>query len=279
MTRFPAAPAVPVDPARDTPPPGLLTAVLNAGVWLASRTPLRLASALAWVIAWVWWTVLPIRKRVAVANFRASFPDLQPRPALLRMMHNLVLSYFEFVQFEHVAVTVEGAEGLFGVVIVAGHGGAWDATILGTAEVTPMTIFFRTPANRWVQALLARLRDEHGVQRLETGATMADGYAALAAGRNVYFVQDQRHNKGPAIPLLGRPARTSLGAAAASIKTGRPLYGAWQSREGIGRHTIRFERLDFEGDAAARTEAINRWYGEQIRMRPHGWLWLHDRWK
>ncbi len=276
MTRFPA---VPVDPARDTPPPGLLTAVLDGLVWVASKTPLRLASLLAWGVAWIWWFLLPIRKRVAVANVRASFPELKPRQILVRMMHNLVLSYFEFVQFENVAVTVEGAEGLTGVVVVAGHGGAWDATILGTAEVTPMTIFFRTPSNRWVQALLARLRDEHGVQRLETGATMADGYAALEAGRNVYFVQDQRHNKGPAISLLGRPARTSLGAAAASIKTGRPLYGAWQSREGIGKHTIRFERLDLEGDVIARTEAINRWYDKQLRLRPHGWLWLHDRWK
>ena len=273
------APAVPHDQDRDAPPAGFRYRLLDLLVGLAARTPLRVASGFAWVVAWIWWCIAPVRKAVAVRNFRMCLPGVPVRPALIRMMHNLVLSYFEFLQFDRVRVRVEGAEGLVGAVVVAGHGGAWDATILGTAEIIPMTIFFRTPTNRWVQALLARLRDAHGVQRLETGSTMADGYAALEAGRNVFFVQDQRHNKGASIPLFGRPARTSLGAAVASIKTGRALYGCWQHREGVGRHVIRFERLDLTGTAEARTLSLNVWYEAQVRERPHGWLWLHDRWK
>lgn len=276
---LPTPAALPPHPTRDLPPPGLRSALLDAGAWLVARVPLRVVDVTAWALAWAWWTVVPIRKRVAVANLRAAIPTAPPRTTLVRMLHDLVLSYAELLQFERLDLRVEGAEDLAGAIILAGHGSAWDVVLCAAGEAYPTSIFLRTPKDRWVQAWLARLRDAHGVGRLETGATMADAYAALAAGRNVLFIQDQRHNAGPALPFFGRPARTSLGAAVAARKTGRPIYGMWQWREGVGRHVIRLRRLDLSGDPEAVTTALNGWYAEQIRSAPSGWLWLHDRWK
>ncbi len=254
--------------------------VLRAAEVLVRAVPLAAADRLAWVLAWVWWTVLPLRRRVAVDNLRAALPQLAPGPVLRRMMHDLVLGYVEFVRFDELGLTVEGAELCAGgAVVVAGHGGAWDVALLAYADAFPLAIFLRTPKNAAVQAWLAEKRDAHGVVRLETGATMADGFAALEQGRSVYFIQDQRHNKGPALPFFGRPAHTSLGAAVAALKSGRPVVGAWQWREGIGRHRLVLRRLDVAGDAIALTTALNQFYEDQIRARPHGWLWLHDRWK
>jgi lauroyl/myristoyl acyltransferase len=241
--------------------------------------PLWLANALAWTLAWGWWWILPIRRAEAVANLAASVPEAPVRATLVRMMRDLVLGYVELFQFHRLQITVEGAEGIRGSVVIAGHGGAWDIALLAWADAFPLAIFLRTPKDPFVAALLAELRDAHGLVRLETGATMADAYVQLAAGRNVYFIQDQRHNKGPAVDFLGRPARTSLGAAVASLKTGRPVYGAWQWREGVGRHHLRIEPLPVEGTAEERTAAMNAFYSRCIRERPHGWLWLHRRWK
>ncbi len=241
--------------------------------------PLSLASALGWVLAWTWWTVVPLRRREAVENLRAALPSVLPGPTLRRMMHDLVLGYVELFQFERLEITVEGAAAVRGAVVIAGHGGAWDVALLAWAEAFPLAIFLRTPRDPFVAKLLASLRDAHGVVRLETGSTMKDAYAQLEAGRSVYFIQDQRHNKGPALPFFGRPARTSLGAAVASIKSGRPVYGAWQWREGVGRHRLVIAPLPVEGDAEARTVTMNEFYEAQIRARPHGWLWLHRRWK
>lgn len=272
-----APPAVPPHPTRDRRPPGVRSFLLDTAAALLARVPLRLADALAWALAALWWFVLPIRRAEAVANLHAALPDVPPRPTLVRMFHDLVLGYVELLQFDRLTITFEGVIPEAGIVL-AGHGGAWDLVLVACGDRFPTSIFLRTPRDPWVQAWLAGLRDAHGVGRLETGATMADAYAALAAGRSVLFVQDQRHNAGPRVPLLGRPARTSLGAAVAALKTGRPVYGQWQWREGVGRHRIRIEPLAVSGDAEAITAALNAWYGEQIRARPHGWLWLHRRW-
>lgn len=274
-----APPPVPVDAARDTAPPGFGSWLFGALRALVGRLPLGLADRLAWGVAWVWWTLVPVRRAKAVANLRAALPEVAPRPTLLRMMHDLVLGYVELLQFERLELVVEGAEEVDRALVLAGHGGAWDVALCAYAERFPLSIFLRTPRDRRVQALLAEVRDAHGVHRLETGATMADAYAAIEAGRSVYFIQDQRHNKGPALPFFGRPARTSLGLAVAALKTGRPVYGAWQWREGVGRHRCVLRRLDLSGDAEAITTQLNEFYAEQIRARPHGWLWMHDRWK
>ena len=278
----PAPPPEPLNPTRDAAPSGLAARALDGAAWLASLVPLAAASGMAWMVAWMWWWGLPIRKRVAVQNLVASLPEAHPRRVLTRMMHDLVLGYIELTRFEDLEVEVSGAEGVTGAIVVGGHGGAWDVALLGWARSFPVTIFLRTPRNRWVQAWLARHREDNGVHRLETGAGMSAAYAALAAGRNVFFVQDQRHNKGPGVPFFGRAARTSLGAAVAARKTDAPVYGAWQWREGTGRHRLHLERLDLgdlAGDDLAVTARINDFYARQIALRPHGWLWLHARWK
>ncbi|MSQ00637.1 MAG: hypothetical protein EXR71_01945 [Myxococcales bacterium] len=271
-------PAEPHDPLRDTAPPGFRSGVLALLVRAVRAVPLGVADIVAWGVAYVWWWVVPIRRRVAVTNLGAALPTESPRSVLIHMMHDLVLGYIELLDTTRVAVVVEGAEGVRGAVMVAGHGGAWDLALLGLARSMPLTIFLRTPTDRWVQAFLAELRDTNHVHRLETGATMASAYAALATGRNVFFIQDQRHNRGPALPFFGRPARTSLGAAVAAAKAGAPIYGVWQWREGVGRHRVLIRPLAVSGDAEAVTTELNAFYAGQIAACPHGWLWLHNRW-
>ncbi len=261
-------------------PRDLLVAVL-------ARLPLRLADALAWGIAWLWWLVLPVRRRDAVEQLRAAIPDAHPRRTLTRMMHDLALGYVEILQFERLRITVEGVEGMPpGALVLAGHGGSWDIALLAWADAFPLAIFLRTPSDRWARDFLERHRVKHDVLGLQTGARMDDAYAALDAGRAVMFIQDQRHAKGIPSAFFGRPARTSAGIAAAHLKTGRPIWAAWQWREGVGRHHLRIGPLplpaltgDRTADVQAVTDATNAWYEARIREYPHGWLWLHRRWR
>lgn len=254
---------------------------------LARRVPLGLADRLAWGVAALWWWLLPIRRRDAVENLRRALPEQPAGPTLRRMMHDLVLGYLEILRFRDLEIAVEGAEHVPpGSLVLAGHGGSWDVALLAWADALPLAIFLRTPSDPWVRDQLAVLRREHDVIALETGARMEDAYAALAAGRSVFFVQDQRHAKGLSSPFFGRAARTSAALAAAHLKTGRPVYGAWQWREGVGRHRLRIAPIalpprtgDPAADVQAITDATNRWYESCISTWPHGWLWLHRRWR
>jgi KDO2-lipid IV(A) lauroyltransferase len=256
---------------------------------MARRLPLWMADAFSWVAAWFWWYFLPIRRKETVERLRTALPEVPAGPTLRRMMHDLVLGYFEILQFDRLQIEVTGAEGPAARPgpMLAGHLGSWDIVALGIADAVPVALFLRTIRDPWVRARLSELRDAHHIHRLESGSTLADADAAYALGRSVIFVQDQRYNKGPAVPLFGSPARTSPGFAVSILKN--PGLGVWTVtgwRVGPGRHRIHF--APFEGpeltsdraaDVLALTAAANRWYEAEIRQRPWSWLWLHRRWK
>lgn len=243
-----------------------------------ARMPLGLASLFAWGLAYLWWWVVPVRKAVAVENLRHALPEAPPRATLTRTLHDLCLGYVELLQLHRVEIDTTALSGLTGEVLLCGHSGSWDPTVLGCAQRVPLTVFLKPPAQPYLARVLTELRDAHGLHRLERGAKMADAYAALDAGRNVIFIQDQRYNAGPWLPFFGRPARTSLGAAVAASKRGREVVGVWFVREGVGRHRVLAERIPTQGTAEERTAQLNAWYEAKIRDCPHGWLWLHKRW-
>lgn len=263
-------------------------------VALLGRVPLAAADGLAWVLAWTWWWLVPIRRGVAVHNLALALPGEAPRPALTRMMHDLVLGYLELARFDldrargrasEVRVEIERGAMPDGALVLGGHGGSWDLALLASAHRIPVAIYLKTPADPWTRRWLTEVRTRHGVEGLLTGAGMAEGYAALERGRCLYFIQDQRFNRGLVVPLFGHPAKTSAGFAAAALRTGRPTWGAWPVRLGRGHHRVLYRPLplppptgDAEADTLAATAAANRFYEECIREHPHGWLWLHKRW-
>lgn len=258
-----------------------------------ARLPLRAADALAWGLAALWWWGVPVRRGLAEANVRRAFPGWPRRRVarmLRRMMHDIVLGYVELLVSERTGrcmVEGEGVEGLpAGALVLAGHGGSWDIALLAMADRTPTALFLKPPANPAARAWIAEVRARHDVLGLGPGTTLADGYRALADGRALLLIQDQRHNAGLLSPFFGAPCRTSAGFATAVLDSGRPVYGVWQERLGLGRHRFRIEPMacptptgDRAADVQRITDAANEWYAERIRACPHGWLWLHDRWR
>lgn len=237
---------------------------------------------LAWLIGWLWWLVVPVRKRLAVEQYRRCFPDRDPGE-LRRTVGEIAAGYVDLALGSR--ARVEGAELLArGGLVVCGHGASWDMTLVSTGERAPVTIFVKPPSNRWLAAWIERRRRAGGVELLPPGGSMKDAYAALERGRAVYFVQDQRLNRGIAVPFFGRPALTSPAFAAMAWRTRAPMFGLWQWVEG-GQHRCKVVALDWpvpedrDQAIAELTARTQRFYEESIRTAPHAWLWLHDRWK
>lgn len=247
------------------------------------RAPGRL---FAWLVGWVWWTVLPVRKALAVENYTRAFPGRDPGE-LRRTVGELVLGYWELLRGVPAEVVLpwdhDGGEARPGI-ILCGHGGAWELALLSGAQRIPLTVFVRTPSNPLAAWLIARLRRRGDLELLPPSGSMARAYEALEEGRFVVFVQDQRHNRGIPVPFLGRPAWTSPALAAMAWRTRAPLYFAWPERTPAG-HRVELRRtspeLPEEREAAIRV--LTSWSQECIeaalRSRPHSWLWLHDRWR
>ncbi len=244
------------------------------------RLPLPLADAIAWGVAWVWWFVLPIRRDVAIANLRGALPGAPARATLVRAAHDVALGYLELGRSD-VRIDFVGADGPPpGAILVTAHLGSWDLGLLAAGRRHPLAIFLRRPSNRRVARWIDAARRDAGIEGLYDGARKEHGYAALAAGKHLVFVFDQRHARGIEVPFFGRPARTSPAAAAAHLRTGRPIWTVRMRRLGLGHHTLTYTPFEVPpgADAARITELLNLWIEDAIREAPHAWWWLHRRW-
>ena len=260
-------------------------------LWICARLPLPLLDATAWLLAWLWWWVIPIRRREARQNLLAALPEHAAdggRAVLCRMMHDILLSYLELANWDRIEIRVEGADLLRRqpIPVLYSHLGAWDTALPALGDAAPVACFLRPPAMPAARRFIADLRDRHRVHRLEGRATLRDADDQLAQGRSVFFVQDQRFNRGIAVDFLGRPALTSVGFAVFVLRhPDRPPACVEVWREGSVHHVHvqPFPLPPLIGDRAEDvrriTQATADWYAERIRRRPHGWLWLHRRWR
>ncbi len=278
--------------------------LLDAVAWVLARTPLWIAHPWAWCVAWLWWTVLPVRRDVAASNMAQAFPDMDAttrRRNLRRMIHDLALGYVELLRglhrperFERMCrseglhhLTERQAQGL-PCLVLQGHFGSWDLMLLamGRGRGMDLSCIVKPPADPWSAALVERARRARGVELIPPRHAMDRVYQAIEEGRVVIFTMDQRFNDGIELPFLGRPALTATGLAAAARRSRVPVFLVWQWREGVGRHVMHvspaFEHLwtdDPEADIARATAQYNEALAGCIRQRPHGWLWLHKRWR
>ncbi len=282
----------------------LRTRALDLLAWTLARTPLWLANLWAWCLAWLWWTVLPVRRAVADSNMAGAFPRMgaaQRGSTLRRMFRDLALGYVELLRglhrperFESMCraenlelLTDRQARGL-PCLVLQGHLGSWDLMLLamGRGRGMDLSCIVKPPADPWSAALVERARLERGVELIPPRHAMDQVYRSIEAGRVIIFTMDQRFNEGIVLPFLDRPALTATGLAAAARETRVPVFLVWQWREGVGKHVMHvsppFELSwsdDRDADIARATAIFNDALGACVRQRPHGWLWLHKRWR
>ena len=261
-------------------------------IWVCSRVPLGVAWLFSWTLAWLWWTVIPIRKVTAVGGFHTVFPDLPVGPNLRREVAELVMGYFELFREARkpcIRLAIENPELILdqlatgkGAILVAGHFGSWDLVgpMIGRDLSLPVTVVVKNPKWKPAADCIEGLRHTFGLGLLPTADCFDSIIEEMAGGRLLVFLLDQRYWRGIPVEFFGRPAWTTPAVAIAAERNNVPVYGLCYWREGIGEHRARFSGpLPMVGDTKADTETIQRYYEETIRERPYSWLWLHDRWK
>ncbi len=278
--------------------------LLDLMAWTMARTPLWLANLWAWCMAWLWWTLLPVRKAVADSNMARAFPEMgasQRGGQLRRMIHDLSLGYVELlralrqperfdsmVRAENLELLTDRQRQGLPCLVLQGHFGSFDLVMLamGQGRGMDLSCIVKAPADPWSAALVERARRQRGVELIPPRHCMERVYRDIEAGRVVIFAMDQRFNEGLELPFLGRPGLTGTGLAAAARSSGVPVFLVWQWREGPGRHVMHVSppfdlqwTEDRDADIARATALFNEALGACVRQRPHGWLWLHKRWR
>ena len=108
------------------------------------------------LLGWLWWWILPVRKKLAVSNFSRNFPEADPR-RLRRTVGGVAWGYLELL-FGRDA-RIEGHELVRpGSICLAGHSGSWDLILVAVARRIPTTIFVKTPSNAFAAWVIGRIR-------------------------------------------------------------------------------------------------------------------------
>jgi len=244
-----------------------------------------LTTLVVWLLGWVWWLLVPVRRAVAWSNLQQAIPGTEGA-ALRHAVGSVAWGYLELLVGPRVDWRgLEAARG--GAVLFTAHLGPWDPCLVEAARICPLTVFLKVPSSGAAAWAIERLRRRPGVdlEALPVRDAMEAAHDALERGRLIVFVLDQRHAAGVPVDFFGRPAWTSA-AFAAMVHRHRPrVFASHQWRDASGRVHARAERLNWtvpdDRDEAVRelTASTQRWIEGRVRATPGDWWWLHRRWK
>jgi len=269
-----------------------LYVLIHALIFVLSYLPLRAAYCLCLFLSWLWWYVIPIRKKLAVSQFNDVFKKLPAKPYLRRMMTHLCMGYCELfyqlrkdvvrIDFEHEPSLLARTEQGLPSLILMGHLSAWD--LVGPLGIFRLkvscSVIVKQPSQPVIRALMEKIRRHFSLNLLPTSGSMPMVRQALQKGQWVTFILDQRHAKGLPVPFFGKPAWTSVALAHLAHQTQIPVYFSSFERVGLAHYRVRFiGPIKVTGDVAKDTAHFMSYYEQAILACPENWFWLHDRFK
>lgn len=248
--------------------------------------------------------VLGIRRKIALDNLRAAYPELpeRGRRRIARGAYiNMATAVLEGISSETLrgealdkAVVTENwgpmqaaLDAGKGVLVATAHFGSWElfGEVMARRGIKLNAVV--RPLRGVLNERLVQSRRSSGLEFIPTRGTILASTKALRRGEMVAMLIDQvlPAERGVFVPFFGRPACTTPALSMAAIRTGAPVFVVMAARE--GDHLRMFiegpipvprsgdHRRDLVQHTARVTEALERY----IRRYPDQWLWLHRRWK
>ncbi|MBU6506367.1 MAG: lauroyl acyltransferase [Alphaproteobacteria bacterium] len=265
--------------------------------------PLDAASAFGGWLARTFGPLLGISKRARL-NLRRALPELSDAEIghIVRgMWDNLgrvVAEYPHLGKFKLYEpggrVTVEGFREIVDArgpktrfIFFSAHFGNWEiATLAATQAGLDVIEIYRAANNPFVNELINEAR---GVVRSElvpkggVGARRAIG--ALAEGKHICMLVDQKMNDGIAVPFFGRDAMTAPALARLALRYDCVVLPCRVERvRGATFHFIADPPIplprtgDGQTDVKQLMTAVNAAVEGWVRRHPEQWFWLHRRW-
>lgn len=268
-------------------------------MWLTARLlPSPLAAALGAALLRV---IGPLQRKhtQVLRNLHQVMPTADParlRRTARDVWANLGAVIFEYPHLAHISrqrVTVTMAEpvrkllaagqpGLF----VTAHTGNWEvlASYMGSRPPGMVVVYSPDP-NDTVQRLIQTFRAPGGCEYVTKQDALRRLNARYLAGRSVGLLPDVRVDSGPAIPLFGMDAPTTISPARIAARLGYPVIPARAKRLGPARFELEFlaplePGPGLKGKPAAIdlmrqfNELLESWIDE----RPGEWLCTKRRW-
>ncbi len=258
------------------------------------------------VAGWLLRRVGPLTSahRTARRNLRLAFPDwseAQIRRTALAAWDSAGRTAGELPHLSRIdpyapggRVAVEGLEHLDairesgrGAVLISGHFANWEvmAAVI-CRRPTDCLVTYRSLNNPYIDRRLNRARHEYGIEVLTPkGLGTRELMTALASGRSVALMNDQKFREGVPVPFFGHEAMTAPGPARLAMKYDVPVLPVSTIRTGPARFCVTFHPPihprrtgDADGDLRDTVERITAFIEGAVRRTPTQWFWMHKRW-
>jgi KDO2-lipid IV(A) lauroyltransferase len=273
----------------------------RATSYILYRAPRGVRTALGYMLAFLWFDLFRIRRKVAVANVGIAFPELSERErvriarASLRHMGTNFVEYSllpwvnkdnieRFAEFRNTAVFDAALAKGRGVLLLTLHLGNGD---FGCSALSirgyPMVMVSKFFKAKWLNDLWFGMRERVGTKFVPPRNSSYALLKALKSKQAVVIPLDQF--TGPPIGVrtsfFGRETGTAAGLAVMAERSQAPVVSVYAWRQPGGRHAIEFVReVPIEGLTTEQaTQRFNDELEGFVRKHPEQWMWIHKRWK
>ena len=257
-------------------------------------------------LAFLFFNVIPIRKKVVIGNLRKAFPEKSDKEILSIAKKNYLsfaITFLEimampglteknvldYAESDSLDVLKKAAGKGKGVFMLTAHFGNWEyaGTWIGVKLNRSILGLAKKQRNPYVNDWLTMMRGKFGNRELRPGAGLRALISAARKGEIIGTVGDQRGSKeGPRVKFFGHDTACYTGTAALSVKLGTPIVLSFYIRQADGTYYLTFEKFEckeddefFDNHEICLTQKYFKRLEEVIRKHPEQWLWMHNIWK
>jgi KDO2-lipid IV(A) lauroyltransferase len=267
---------------------------------------LNLSRKFSFLIAALFYYIIPIRKKTVLENLHNAFPDYDEKKlksiafgsyksfaiALAEILYIPAMSREDIekqVDCNNLELIREKYEENNGVILLSAHFGNWEfmATSLAAQLNIPISVVIKPQRNSYVTNWMNKARTKWNNEIVPLGISIRQTYQTLKDKKVVAMVADQR---GPEesikINFFGSDLTVLTGPAVLALKTGAPvLYGISVRQDDYSYKSVMTE-ISKENLPESNEEKIKELSQRHmsylegfIRKYPEQWLWMHKRWK
>lgn len=258
------------------------------------------------ILAYVFFCIIPIRKKVVITNLRKAFPELSNK----RLKETAFNSYKSFATtlFEILCIPYLSKEDIYsisdfpelkwakeqynlnkGLIFLTAHYGNWElgAVSMGVHLNIPIYVLVKPQRNSYVSDWLNSMRESFGNKVIPLGVSVKNIFKELQQKHAVGIVGDQRGpREGVRVNFFNQKTATYPGTAALAIRTKAPVIVALTVRQKDHSYKMIMKLIDpgcYSGTDDEKIMKFNQDYmkilEDTIKKYPEQWLWMHNIWK
>lgn len=257
-------------------------------------------------LAFLWFDVIRLRRKMMIANIAVAFPDwsYEKRVSVARQsIQHLCFSFLEYLIIYHYKpeyldqyfeiknrhIVDDQLKKGKGALLMTLHLGAIDFALVGYSGFGyKVNATLKRINDVHIDKFVNDLRAKNNIKFIADRKNPFDIFRAIKNNEVVVFVMDQHMGKPHGIPVefFGKKAWTAAGLAAFSMKTQLPVIPIYNFRRDDGKvviNTLDPIELEVHEDREQNIKIMTQKYNDAlekiVRLHPEQWLWVHKRWK